>query len=313
MKKEIGLGLLGLGAIALGAENNTERVDYSIKPKIKGGKCTADIKGIKESEGKRLTGFKCNLSEKDKALFEKAGLSKLKTIVIYNKDTQKEILETIEKMKKEDTKFQFDVNYIVRQGLAKEGQTKETVKKPASNPVKPKEVNVKPAPKETKPKPRITDKILGKKQGTDKDFVLDVGAFDSKLKCFIPAKNIREILKYEGRYIYVDCHKKMGKEMLRGFSHRIEINDSSLRKELVDFIRDYHNEHTKADARYIDYMDIPTESEIKDANYDEIPILVVPYPSSYKESVKNIYEEPKDGEVAKVLQKYQKLYASKGK
>ena len=151
MKKEIGLGLLGLGAIALGAENNTERVNYSIKPKVKGGKCTADVKGIKESEGKKLTGFKCNLSEKDKALFEKAGLSKLKVITIYDKDTQKEIIETLSKMNKEETKFQFDVNYIIKQGLAKEGQTKEkaVTKKPASNPVKPKEVSVKPAPKET--------------------------------------------------------------------------------------------------------------------------------------------------------------------
>lgn len=311
MKKEITLGLLGLGAITLGAENNTDRVDYSIKPKLKGGKCSADLKGIKESEGKRLTGFKCNLSEKDKALFEKAGLSKLKTIVIYNKDTQEEILDTIAKMKKEDTRFQFDVNYIIKQGLAKEGQTKETIKKPASNPVKPKEVSVKPAPKETKLRPRITDKILNKKQGTDKDFVLDIGAFDSKLKCFIPTKNIREILNNDGKYIYVDCHRKMGREMLKGFSHRIEIKDASLRKEIVDFIRDYHNEHTDRDARYIDYMDIPTDKEIRDADYDEIPILVVPYPASYRDSLKNYDETGDENEIAKVLQKYQKQYASK--
>ena len=310
MKKQITLGLLGLGTIALGAENNTERLDYSIKPNVKGGKCTADIKGIKDSEGKKLSGFKCNFTGKDKELFEKSGLSKLKVITIYNKDTQNEILETLSKINKEETKFRFDVNYIVREELAKDSSPKSSaVVKPASNPVKPKEISVKPSPKETKIRPRITDKILGKKQGTDNDFILDIGALDTKLRCFIPARNVREILKRDGRYIYVDCHKSLGKEFLKGFSNRIEIQDASLRKEIVDFIRDFHNEHTDAYARYIDYMDVPTDEEIEKANYSEIPILVVPYPKTYKK-VKHTNDSD-DKKVLRILQKYQDMYSSK--
>lgn len=307
MKKQITLVLLGIGAIAL-ADNKDEKVIYSIKPAVKGGKCTADIKGIKDSEGKKLSGFKCNFTGKDKELFEKSGLSKLKVITIYNKDTQNEILEALSKINKEETRFQFDVNYIIREGLAKDSSPKSS-SVVASNPVKPKEINVKPAPKETKVRPRITDKILGRKQGSDNDFILDIGALDTKLRCFIPARNVREILKRDGRYIYVDCHKTLGKEFLKGFSNRIEIQDASLRKEIVDFIRDFHNEHTDAEARYIDYMDVPTDEEIKKANYDEIPILVVPYPNSYKK-VKSINDSD-DKKVLQILQKYQDIYSSK--
>lgn len=310
MKKQITLGLLGLGAIALG-DVKDEKVVYSIVPKVKGGKCTADIKGIKDNQGKKLSGFKCNFTGKDKELFEKSGLSKLKVITIYNKDTQNEILETLSKINKEETRFQFDVNYIIQQGLAKDSNPKpsSTVVKPASNPVKPKEISVKPAPNEKKVRPRITDKVLGKKQGSDNDFILDIGALDTKLRCFIPARNVREILKRDGRYIYVDCHKSLGKEFLKGFSNRIEIQDASLRKEIVDFIRDFHNEHTDAYARYIDYMDVPTDEEIKKANYNEIPILVVPYPNTYKK-VKNTNNSD-DKEVLRILQKYQDMYSSK--
>ena len=308
MKKQITLGLLGLGAIALGTENNTERVDYSIKPAVKGGKCTADIKGIKDSEGKKLSGFKCNFTGKDKELFEKSGLSKLKIITIYNKDTQNEILEALSKINKEETRFQFDVNYIIREGLAKDSSPKSS-STVTSNPVKPKEISVKPAPKEAKVRPRITDKILGKKKGSDNDFILDIGALDTKLRCFIPARNVREILKRDGRYIYVDCHKSLGKEFLKGFSNKIEIQDASLRKEIVDFIRDFHNGHTDAYARYIDYMDVPTDEEIEKANYNEIPILVVPYPNSYKK-VKNTNDSD-DKKVLQILQKYQDIYSSK--
>lgn len=311
MKKEITLGLLGLGAIALG-DTKDEKVIYSIKPAVKGGKCTADIKGIKDSEGKKLSGFKCNFTGKDKELFEKSGLSKLKVITIYNKDTQNEILETLSKINKEETRFQFDVNYIIREGLAKDSNPKPSSSvavKPASNPIKPKEISVKPVPKETKVRPRITDKILGKKKGSDNDFILDIGALDTKLRCFIPARNVREILKRDGKYIYVDCHKNLGKEFLKGFSNRIEIQDASLRKEIVDFIRDFHNEHTDAYARYIDYMDVPTDEEIEKANYNEIPILVVPYPNSYKK-VKSINDSD-DKKVLQILQKYQDIYSSK--
>ena len=311
MKKVITTGMLGMGALAFGENKTNEKVNFSVKPKLSGGKCTADIKGIKETEGKKLTGFKCQVADKDKDLYEKSGLSKMKTIVIYDKDTQKEILDILSKMKEEDNRFRFDVNYIIQQGLAKESQPQ----KPVAS--KNKEVNlstnkpvVKPATEEKKLRSRVQDKILNKKQGNDKDFVLDIGAFDSKLKCFVPANKVGEILKHEGRYIFVDCHRKMGKEMLKGFSNRIEITDTALRKEMVDFIRDYHNEHTKAGARYIDEGDIPTAQEIKDADYNEIPILVVPYPSSYKASLKNLAEKSADDEVIKVLQKYQRKYAS---
>ena len=309
MKKQITLGLLGLAATALG-DTKDEKVVYSITPKVKGGKCTADVKGIKDSEGKKLTGFKCNFTGKDKELFEKSGLSKLKVITIYNKDTQNEILNTLSKINEKETRFQFDVNYIVQQGLAKDSQPKSTsaVVKPASNPVKPSKISVKPAPNKTT-RPRITDKFLGKRQGNDNDFILDIGALDTKLRCFIPARNIREILKRDGKYIYVDCHKSLGKEFLKGFSNRIEIQDASLRKEIVDFIRDFHNEHTDAYARYIDYMDVPTDEEIKDANYDEIPILVVPYPKTYRK-VKNTNNSD-DKEILGVLQKYQDMYSKK--
>lgn len=311
MKKVITTGMLGMGALAFGENKTNEKVNFSVKPKLSGGKCTADIKGIKETEGKKLTGFKCQVADKDKDLYEKSGLSKMKTIVIYDKDTQKEILDILSKMKEEDNKFRFDVNYIIQQGLAKESQPQKPVasknkevKSSTSKPV------VKPVTEEKKLRSRVQDKILNKKQGNDKDFVLDIGAFDSKLKCFVPANKVGEILKHEGRYIFVDCHRKMGKEMLKGFSNRIEITDTALRKEMVDFIRDYHNEHTKAGARYIDEGDIPTAQEIKDADYNEIPILVVPYPSSYKTSLKNLAEKPADDEVIKVLQKYQRKYAS---
>lgn len=296
MKKGITLGLLGLGAIALG-ETKEESVVYSIKPKIKGGKCTADIKGIKESEGKKLTGFKCNLSEKDKELFAKAGLSKSKTITIYNKDTQQDILNTLSKINKDEKRFQFDVNFIVRQGLAKDSQTK-----PATN------------VKKTNPKPVSNIKartvVSNKKQGNDKDFVLDVGAFDSKLRCFIPARNVKEILKNDGRYIYVDCHKRLGKEMLKGFSNRIEITDKDLRQEIVEFIRDFHNEHTPLGARYIDTMDVPTDAEIKEAKYNEIPLLIIPYPASYKESLEQNKAKEND-EVTKIIKQYKNKFASK--
>lgn len=311
MKKVITTGMLGMGALAFGENKTNEKVNFSVKPKLSGGKCTADIKGIKETEGKKLTGFKCQVADKDKDLYEKSGLSKMKTIVIYDKDTQKEILDILSKMKEEDNKFRFDVNYIIQQGLAKESQPQKPVasknkevKSSTSKPV------VKPATEEKKLRSRVQDKILNKKQGNDKDFVLDIGAFDSKLKCFVPANKVGEILKHEGRYIFVDCHRKMGKEMLKGFSNRIEITDTALRKEMVDFIRDFHNEHTKAGARYIDEGDIPTAQEIRDADYNEIPILVVPYPSSYKASLKNLAEKPADDEVIKVLQKYQNKYAA---
>lgn len=321
MKKGITLGMLGMGALAFGENKTTaEKVNFSVKPRLSGGKCTADVKGIKEAEGKKLTGFKCQVAEKDKELFEKSGLSKMKTIVIYNKETQKEILDVLGKMKEEDNRFRFDVNYIIQQGLAKDSQPKKPVASKnnatSSSQLK-KEVNpatgkpvAKPATEEKKLRPRVQDKILNKKQGNDKDFVLDIGAFDSKLKCFVPANKVGEILKHEGRYIFVDCHRKMGKEMLKGFSNRIEITDKDLRKEMVDFIRYYHNEHTKAGARYIDEGDVPTAKEIKDADYDEIPILVVPYPTPYKASLKNLAEKPADDEITKVLQKYQRKYAS---
>lgn len=307
MKKGITLGMLGMGALVFGENKTGEKVNFSVKPRLSGGKCTADVKGIKEAEGKKLTGFKCQVADKDKELFEKSGLSKMKTIVIYDKDTQKEILDTLAKMKEEDNKFRFDVNYIIQQGLAKESQPQKPVASKNKETTKP---VVKPATEEKKLRSRIQDKILNKKQGNDKDFVLDIGAFDSKLKCFVPANKVGEILKHEGRYIFVDCHRKMGKEMLKGFSNRIEITDRELRKEMVDFIRDYHNEHTKAGARYIDEGDIPTAKEINDADYNEIPILVVPYPTSYKASLKNLAEKPTDDEITKLLQKYQRKYTA---
>ena len=314
MKKGITLGIVGLGAIALG-ETKEESVVYSIKPKVKGGKCTADVKGIKESEGKKLTGFKCNLSEKDKELFAKAGLSKLKTITIYNKDTQQDILNTLSKINKDEKRFQFDVNFIVRQGLAKDSQTKpatnvkKTNPKPVSN-IKTRPVVSNKNNNESTLKPRIIDKITNKKQGNDKDFVLDVGAFDSKLRCFIPARNVKEILKNDGRFIYVDCHKRLGKEMLKGFSNRIEITDKELRQEIVEFIRDFHNEHTPLGARYIDTMDVPTDAEIKEAKYNEIPLLIIPYPASYKESLDRNKAKEND-EVTKIIKQYKNKFASK--
>lgn len=305
MKKEILLGVLGAGAIALG-QTNEEKVTYSIKPKIKGGKCTADIKGIKESEGKKLSGFKCNLSDKDKALFDKTGLSKMKVITIYNKDTQKQILETLSKKNEDENRFRFDVNFIVREGLAKDSKPATPVKKTTSQPVKPKETVVKKTSSNASTTPKVLDKII-KKKSSDNDFILDVGAFDSKLRCFIPSRNVREILKNDGKYIYVDCHNKLGKEMFNGYSNKITINDSDLRKEIVDFIRDYHNEHSPAGANYIDTADIPTEKEIKEAGYTEIPILVVPYPTTYRESssVKSS-KDKKNEEITKILEKYKK-------
>ena len=307
MKKGLILGLLEAGAVAFG-QTNEERVTYSIKPKTKGGKCTADVKGIKESEGKKLTGFKCNLSDKDKELFEKAGLSKTKTITIYNKDTQKQILDTLSKMNEKDTRFQFDVNFIVRNGLAKDSQPVKPQVSKTTNTSKAIEQKKEVVKKTTTP--TVVSKII-KKKSTDNDFILDIGAFDSKLRCFIPSRNIREILKNDGKYIYVDCHKKLGKEMLSGYSNKITINDESLRKEIVDFIRDYHNEHSPTRANYIDTADIPTEKEIKEAGYTEIPILVVAYPTSYRENnTTKSSKDKKNEEITKILEKYKNKYAN---